>query len=290
MVAPSPINEEEMTDDFAVIIPEEEGILEHGELRFHTANAPNGLGFVSLNSICDMFGLNPDAQRRRIGRQDSYYRPFTALMELTTEGGKQTVFCLRADAVPIFLTGVSLERLKDTEGKERLRAFLQEAHTVLAEHFDLSERGELDFHRDALARAVALHEGMEGRLDEAIDEALNRMREEHAAKVQEIREAFSGLRKTVRNMEKYVGPGERLTPEQLGQLKATVDRLAALMQEKRGVARPYQGIYVDIFNRAGVSRSEHIRQEFLPDILLYLDDQINVLLKSDAEEGTAKED
>ena len=272
-----------MTEDFAVIIPEEEGILEHGELRFHTAEALNGMGYVSLNSICDMFGLNRDAQRRRIGRQDSYYRPYTALMELTTEGGKQTVFCVRADAVPIFLTGVSLERLKDSEGKERLRAFLEEAHNVLAEHFDLSERGELDFHREALARAVALHEQMEGKIDNAVDEALIRMREEHAAKVEEIREAFSALRRTVRNMEKYVGPGERLTPEQLGQLKQTVDRLAALMQEKRGIARPYQGIYVDIFNRAGVSRTEHIRQEYLPEILLYLDDQINALLKGEGK-------
>ncbi|KAA3643954.1 MAG: hypothetical protein DWQ07_17715 [Chloroflexi bacterium] len=273
-----------MTEDFAVIIPDDEGILEHGDLRFHTAEAPNGMGYVSLNSICDMFGLNRDAQRRRIGRQDSYYRPYTAFMELTTEGGKQTVYCVRADAVPIFLTGVSLERIKDSEGKERLRAFLEEAHNVLAEHFDLSERGELDFHREALARAVAMHEQMEGKIDDAVDEALIRMREEHAAKVEEIREAFSALRRTVRNMEKYVGPGERLTPEQLGQLKQTVDRLAALMQEKRGISRPYQGIYVDIFNRAGVSRTEHIRQEFLPDILIYLDDQINALLKTEDKE------
>ena len=29
---------------------------------------------------------------------------------------------------------------------------------------------------------------------------------------------------------------------------------------------------------AGVSRTEHIRQEYLPEILLYLDDQINALL------------
>lgn len=278
-----------MAEDFAVIIPEAEGILEHGELRFHTAAAPNGMGFVSLKSICDMFGLNREAQRRRIGRQDSYYRPYTALMELTTDGGKQSVFCVRADAVPIFLTGVSLERLKDSEGKARLRAFLEEAHNVLAEHFELSERGELDFHRDALARAVAMHEQVEGKISDAVDEALIRMREEHVAKVQEIREAFSELRRTVRHMEKYVGPGERLTPEQLGQLKQTVDRLAALMQEKRGISRPYQGIYVDIFNRAGVSRTEHIRQEFLPDILVYLDDQINALLKSEEQAGEKKD-
>ena len=81
-------------------------------------------------------------------------------------------------------------------------------------------------------------------------------------------------------MERVAGPKERLTPEQLGQLRQTVSALGTLLQE-RGVAKPYPGIYMDITKITGVSRSEHIPQADFPKVLAFLDAQIQALLKNE---------
>jgi len=222
-----------------------------------------GFGYVSLNALCDAFGIQRKAQRRRLRRQGGYFDPYTAMVLMTTAGGPQPTLCLRADAVPLFLAGVQLAQVVDPESRELLEAFLQEAHIVLSEHFGLSERGEIQFHREAMARMVLEQEEFEARLS---------------------KEVFAGLREQVRRIEAVAGPKARLTPEQLGALRRTVATLGKLLQE-RGVLKPYPGIYADIMELTGVSRSEDIRQEDLPGVLEFLDGQIAALRKSKPRKG-----
>jgi hypothetical protein len=106
-----------------------------------TADLKDGHGYVSVRSLCDAFGLDARAQRRRLMRQQNYFEPYTATILMTTPGGPQPALCLMASAVPLFLTGVELERVQDPDARMLLHAFLVEAHTVLAEHFGISERG-----------------------------------------------------------------------------------------------------------------------------------------------------
>ena len=249
-----------------------------------TAELNSGFGYVSLNALCDAFGIQRKAQRRRLRRQGGYFDPYTATVLMTTAGGPQPTLCLRADAVPLFLAGVQLAQVVDPESRELLEAFLQEAHIVLSEHFGLSERGEIQFHREAMARMVLEQEEFEARLSKKVDEEIARLRQEHEAKVQQIREVFAGLREQVRRIEAVAGPKARLTPEQLGALRRTVATLGKLLQE-RGVAKPYPGIYADIMELTGVSRSEDIRQEDLPGVLEFLDGQIAALRKSKPRKG-----
>jgi hypothetical protein len=74
--------------------------------------------------------------------------------------------------------------------------------------------------------------------------------------VQQIREAFAGLRGEIRQVS---GPKERLTPEQLGE------------------ANPYAGIYTSIFRMTGIAHPEHIVQGDFPDVLAFLDRQIDAV-------------
>jgi hypothetical protein len=157
-----------------------------------------------------------------------------------------------------------------------LLAFLDEAHTVLAEHFGISERGEMHFLRESIARMVAEQEAFEETLSKKVEAELAEIRKSHEEKVQQIRDAFGSLRQQMTRLEAVAGPKARLSPEQLGQLRQLVATLGGLMQEN-GQVKPYPGIYMDITRLTGVSRSEDIRQEDFQMVVDFLQGQITHL-------------
>ena len=260
----------------AVFRPDRERTLIFRGKEILTADLRDGRGYVSVRSLCDAFGLDSRAQRRRLLRQQSYFAPYTASILITTAGGPQPTLCLMASAVPLFLTGVELERIQNEETRALLTAFLDEAHTVLAEHFGISERGELQFMRESIARMVAEQELFEENLSKKVEAELAELRRAHEEKVDQIRVAFGGLRQQVTRLEAVAGPKARLTPEQMGQLRQLVATLGSLLQEK-GVVKPYPGIYMDITRMTGVSRSEDIHQEDFPRVVTFLEEQIQRL-------------
>ncbi len=243
-----------------------------------TADLRDGKGYVSIRSLCAAFGLDQRAQRKRLMRQQNFFEQYTAMILMSTPGGPQPTMCLMAFTVPMFLTGVELERVQDAEAREVLQAFMDEAATILAEHFGISERGEIQFLRESIARMVAGQEIFEDQISKKVEAELAELRRAHDEKVQQIREAFGDLRQQVTRLEAVAGPKARLTPEQLGQLRQVTATLGALLQE-RGVAKPYPGIYMDITRLTGVSRSEDIRQEDFEEVIAFLENQVNALTK-----------
>ena len=269
-----------------VFRPERERKLVFRDKQIATADLKDGKGYVSVRSLCEAFGLDQRAQRKRLMRQQSYFESYTVTILMETAGGPQPTLCLTASAVPLFLTGVELERVQDEETRQLLVAFLDEAHTVLAEHFGISERGEIQFLRDSVARMVAEQEKFEETLSKKVEAELVEIRKAHEEKVQQIRDAFSNLRQQVTRLETVAGPKVRLSPEQLGQLRQLVATLGTLLQES-GVSKPYPGIYMDITRLTGVSRSEDIRQEDFAEVVAFLEQQVQALTQSGAKSKPA---
>ncbi|MDR3573439.1 MAG: phage antirepressor N-terminal domain-containing protein [Anaerolineaceae bacterium] len=269
-----------------VFRPARERKLAFRDKEISTADLKDGKGYVSVRSLCEAFGLDQRAQRKRLMRQQGYFESYTVTILMETAGGPQPTLCLTASAVPLFLTGVELERVQDEETRQLLTAFLDEAHTVLAEHFGISERGEIQFLRDSVARMVAEQEKFEENLSKKVEAELVEIRKAHEEKVQQIRDAFSNLRQQVTHLEAVAGPKVRLSPEQLGQLRQLVATLGTLLQES-GVSKPYPGIYMDITRLTGVSRSEDIRQEDFAEVVSFLEQQIQALVQSNAKSKPA---
>jgi hypothetical protein len=261
-----------------VFRPERERSLVFRGKPIATADLKDGKGYVSIRSLCEAFGLDTRAQRKRLERQQGYFAAYTATILITTPGGAQPALCLMASAVPLFLTGVELERLQDAEARALLTAFLDEAHMVLAEHFGISERGELQFLRESVARMVTEQEGFEEHISKKVEAELALLREAQDEKVEQIRTAFGSLRQQVTRIEAVAGPKTRLTPEQMGQLREIVATLGSLLQE-HGVSKPFPGIYMDITRLTGVSRSEDIRQEDFGKVVEFLEKQVAALSK-----------
>lgn len=259
-----------------VFRPIRESTLPFRGKEFVTAYLKDGNGYVTVRSICAVFGLDVRAQRKRLMRKQNFYEHYTATILMNTPGGPQKTLCLLAQMVPMFLAGVELDRVQNPEAYELLHAFQQEASILLAEHFGLSERGEMQFMRESMARMVAEQEAFEEALAKKVEAELAELRRAQADKVDQIRAAFSDLRQQVTRIEAVAGPKTRLTPEQLGQLRQATAALGALLQE-RGVAKPYPGIYMDITRLTGVSRSEDIRQEDFAEVVAFLENQIKAL-------------
>jgi hypothetical protein len=262
--------------DSPVFTPQKQRKMTFRGKEIETADLKDGHGYVSLRSLSEAFGLDQRAQRRRLLRKQGFFQSSTATILLQTPGGPQPTLCLMHQAVPIFLAGVDLSRVENKEAREVLAAFLEEAQVVLAEHFGISERGEMQFMRESLGRMVAEQESFEDVLSKKVEEELAELRKAHEEKVQEIRTAFSNLRQQIVRLETFAGPKARLTPEQLGRLRTLVSTLGTLLQEK-GVAKPYPGIYMDVTRLTGVSRSEDIRQEDFAEVTEFLEKQIRTL-------------
>ena len=271
----------------AVFRPDRERALTFRGKQILTADLKDGRGYVSVRSLCDAFGLDQRAQRRRLLRQQGYFAAYTANILITTAGGPQPALCLMASAVPLFMTGVELERIQNEDIRSLLTAFLDEAHTVLAEHFGISERGEIQFLRESISRMVAEQEYFEENLTKKVEAELTELRRAQEDKVDQIRAAFGGLRQQVTRLEATAGPKARLSPEHMGQLRQLVATLGGLLQEK-GVVKPYPGIYMDVTRMTGVSRSEDIRQEDFPKVVDFLEEQIQRLTTGSGSPGTEK--
>ena len=265
-----------MTDHLTVFQPVQERKIDFRGHEIATADLKDGHGYVSVRSFSEAFGLDQRAQRRRLQRKKGFFEPFTATILMATAGGPQPTLCLDAFAFPSFLVGIDLERVQDADARTTLEAFQLECAAVLAEHFGISERGEINFLRDSISRMVAEQEIFEELISKKVEEELTSIRKAHDEKINQIREAFGSLRQQVKKLDAIAGPKTRLTPEQLGQLRISVSTLGTLLQEQ-GVSKPYPGIYMDITRLTGVSRSEDIRQEDFQHVMTFLENQVKIL-------------
>jgi hypothetical protein len=272
-------NEEENTD--AVFEPLSEGAIQFRGTELRTATLADQQGYVSLNSVCDAFGLFARSQRRRLYRS-SYWLQYAATIMMDTPKGKRPTVCISAIALPLFLTGVEVERVQNPESRQLIEAFLDEAMDVLAEHFEISEKSEMKFLRGTVARLISEREETES-ASKKVQTELADFRKSHDEKIEEIRQAFSNLRQQVRVVEAYAGPKARLTPEQMGQLRILVDDLASALT-RSGILKPYPGIYADILRITGVSKSEDMQQVQFQQVIAHLQRRLKDVLAAEKED------
>ncbi len=107
--------------------------------------ADDGQIYVSVRHMCDSLGLSRQAQVRRIKRQEILnegYKGGAILAPPSADGrggGRQQAGLLRADLVPLWLSGVSTKSVKD-EIRPKLLSFQKEAARVL---WDAFQEGQL---------------------------------------------------------------------------------------------------------------------------------------------------
>ncbi len=204
--------------------------------KIRTASMQNGQGFVALHSLCDAFGIDYSSQRKRLYRT-AVFRDHAPLVYLSTAGGRQAQVCLSAFTVPAFLMGVETARVASDEAREMLEAFQEEGMIVLAEHFGLSERGEMRFLGESVVRMTLEQDAFEEMVVRNIEKELTADRQSREEKIQQI-----------------------------GALREMVMVLGELLIRAGESKRPWPAIYSDMTLQFGFSKVEDITQEAYPKV------------------------
>jgi hypothetical protein len=100
---------------------------------------PDGRVTAALSVLCEVIGLAPAPQARRI-RADEVLAEQLLIAQIQTEGGPQAMDVLTAWAIPAWLQGIKLGKVAP-EKRAAILAFKREAADILYRHF--SERRPL---------------------------------------------------------------------------------------------------------------------------------------------------
>lgn len=263
-----------------VFTPQRQNIIFFRGRNIVTALLNDQQGYVSLRSLADAFKVNRGALTNRLKRKADYFSPYVCRIYIMTTGGMQPHLCMNANAVPLFMATTSLESVKDLESRDVLRLFIEECHKVLAEHFSITEAGEMEVIKNTVSRLVLEREAEEGGLEGRdvriyVDKKMAEIQHTHEIKIGEVRKAFGDLRGELRSLTSSSNV-PRLTPEQVGQISNTVKTLGFMFQE-RGIANPYQRIYGNLFRLCGVGDTARIRQSDFESSMEWLEQQITRL-------------
>jgi hypothetical protein len=230
-----------MSDDEKALIPVDQREVEFYGDELTALRAEDGRVYAGLAQMCAALGLDPQAQRRRIGRHAVLARGL-GVANLATPGGQQDAYVLRADLVPLWLSGVRASAVRE-EIRPKLERFQEEAATVLWEAFeegrltsspslsDLLESSSpaVRAYREALAivQLARNHLLMEAQIDD------------HGRRLEAI-EAQLG------------DPGRHVTPDQAAQLSQAIKAVAMALGAKSG-RNEYGGVYGELYRRFGIT-------------------------------------
>ena len=267
------------------ITPERIDTIDFMDLEIEVAVLADSFGYIPVSALCKKFSLDSQAQRRKIERNSWYYDEYTENIKFPTKGGDQVALCIRADAVPIFLTTVNLFNVKDKEAFRLLEAFIQENHIVLAEYWGLADREQIMVSRQVIEHMLLEHGEHED--PKKVTKDLEEFKEYIEEKLEQIRVVFSELHTDVKKMKQWVGPTNRIEPEQGAEIQHKIKQLAQLKIEYMGITSPYGAIYASLYKQYGVTSYKEITMKDYPHVLKALDDEMDAVLKTKKDPSSA---
>jgi hypothetical protein len=227
--------------------------IEQREVEFYgdeltAVRANDGHIYVSVRHLCDALGLDRASQVRRIKRQEILADGYKGGVILTppseegTGGGHQQVGLLRVDAVPLFLTGISVNAVKE-EIRPKLMRYQREAAKVLWQAFQEGRlTTEVDF--DALL-AQDSPEAQAYKMAQAVLQ-LARNQLLMRAQLQNHEQRLEAIESQLGN------PGRYVTSDQASQISQAVKAVALAAGKKSG-RNEFGAVYGELYRKFGIT-------------------------------------
>jgi len=117
-----------------VIIPVQQDTVDFDSYPVLGVRLPDGRVGASLRDICDAMKIDRPSQVQRI-RGDETIADCLVSVQIQTRGGPQVADILTAWAIPYWLTGVELARIRDEKKRQAILLFKRNAADVLYQHF-----------------------------------------------------------------------------------------------------------------------------------------------------------
>ena len=236
---------------------------------------PDSTVYVLFAHLCENLGLTRSSQVRRV-QNHAVLRKGLILLPIATESGTQDIQCLRLDLLPLWLSGVHINRVKP-ELQPKLEHYQHEAATVLWQAF----RPQIIVDTPATVPAESQTIGQLQHIVE-MGYAIARMAEQQIA-LERQQQTLAGRLDTaamvIRDvqirlnlLEDTLHPAAYLTDAQATEVSNQVKALAELLTGAQGPKNHYQGIFAELYRRFGVSSYKLMRQEQYPSVLQFLAD------------------
>jgi hypothetical protein len=238
----------------------------------------DGAVYAVFSRLCDNLTVNREGQVRRI-RAHAVMN--TALVPLTVEtlGGTQQVLCLKLSMIPLWLSSLQANRIKDEQIRVKLVRYQHDAADVLWQAFkpqiiNEDQATELATSTDAeLAQLAQIAEMGRAIVRMAEEQIELRRRMDTAAR------AFGGMRKDIADVQVRLGvledklsPAAYISEAQAAEVSSQVKALAQLLTAKDASKNHYQSIFGEIYRRYGVSSYKLIRREQYEAVIAFLEE------------------
>jgi len=225
-------------------------VIEQKEVYFYddeltAVRAEDGQIYVSIRHMCDALGIDPQGQTRRIQRQQILEDGYTWVDILSTQPNPQrrSTQVLRVDLVPLWLTGISTNSIKDDQVREKLLRFQKEAAKVLWEAFQEGRLTTDTLFDDLLEQntpEVQAYKMIQGMLQLARSQILLKSQVEDHEKRIELIEAQLG------------DTGRAVTPDQASQISQGV-KAVAIVLGKQTKRNEFGSVYGEMYRKFGVT-------------------------------------
>jgi hypothetical protein len=223
----------------------------------------DGQVYVSVRHMCDALGLSVQAQTRRIHRQEVLADGFMVAKMATIKGEREASW-LRADMIPLWLTGVSVKSVKEEITK--LKRFQKEAARVLWEAFQegrLTTEPEFDellqVDSDAVqAYQIALAVVKLARQQILMEARLTGRLDDHEYRLEQIELTLGD-------------PGRFVTPSQAMQVSQAVKAVALEIGKKSG-RNEHGSVYGQLYRQFEVTSYKQLPAERFQEAMDWLTD------------------
>lgn len=235
---------------------------------------PDGTIFVLFSRLCENLGLERTSQARRIQRHAVMSKGLMAL-EVETPGGVQSLQCLKLSLLPLWLSGVQVNRVK-SELQEQLARYQQEAADVLWQAFKPQIVDEPPLANRESALAI-------GQLEQIIEQskAMQKMAEEQIALIHRM-DAAARIVKTVQAdvaavhvrlgvLEERLHPSNYITDEQAAEVQSAVAAVAMALTKRDPSKNHFQSIHAELHRRYKAKSYSLIRVEQYAAVLKFLE-------------------
>lgn len=237
---------------------------------------PDGTISVVFGRLCENLGLNRLGQVRRVQRH-AVLEPGLRTVPVETAGGVQPLQCLKLTLLPLWLTGISVRRVKG-ELQDKLVRYQKEAADVLWQAF------KPRFMAEETALTTVVDDAPIQQLQQIAEMgyAIARMAEQQI-EIQRQQHALAGRMDTAARvlkdfhvrlsvLEDTIHPATYVTDAQATEISNAVKALAELLTGTDAAKNQYQGIFAELYRRFGVSSYKLIRQEQYRSVLQFLVD------------------
>ena len=229
-----------------------------------TAVLIDGDVYASIRHMCQALGLDTQGQTQRIGRNEVLSDGLMVCVTHTIQGERPTNV-LRADLVPMWLTGVSTRRLDDNK-RARLIDFQKRAAKILWQAF---QRGELTDNLDIDALAEAGDEVAE---TYQIGRAIMTLARNHLQLRQQMSQRFADYDRRLESLETAVSSADRVVSEAQAMEVSQAVKAIAMILSKQTKSNQYGAIYGEMYRRYSITSYKQLPASKFADCMDWLNE------------------